>query len=125
MTEKSDDEIKKILETLTPRERKVLEERFGLNLKDDDSTKSPTLEEVGRQFDITRERIRQIEEKARRKLNKNNKVNYSKFDADEPRCSFCGKYKSELRHLISSGYKANICDECVTLCMEIIQEPDD
>ena len=54
---------KKCLSTLTPREAKVLRMRFGINMNTDH-----TLEEVGKQFDVTRERIRQIEAKALRKL---------------------------------------------------------
>ena len=52
-----------ILDTLTPREAKVLRMRFGIEMNTDH-----TLEEVGKQFDVTRERIRQIEAKALRKL---------------------------------------------------------
>jgi len=52
-----------ILNTLTPREAKVLQMRFGIGMNTDH-----TLEEVGKQFDVTRERIRQIEAKALRKL---------------------------------------------------------
>ena len=52
-----------VLDTLTPREEKVLRLRFGL-----DDGRARTLEEVGREFDVTRERIRQIEAKALRKL---------------------------------------------------------
>ena len=52
-----------VLDTLTPREQKVLRLRFGL-----DDGRARTLEEVGKEFDITRERIRQIEAKALRKL---------------------------------------------------------
>ena len=55
--------IKDVLETLTERERQVLEQRFGLI-----DGYSRTLEEVGRQFKVTRERIRQIEAKALRKM---------------------------------------------------------
>ena len=54
---------KDILESLSPREAKVLRMRFGINMNTDH-----TLEEVGKQFDVTRERIRQIEAKALRKL---------------------------------------------------------
>ena len=57
------EEIKSVLETLQPREQQVLELRFGLI----DGT-SYTLEEVGKKFNVTRERIRQIEAKALRKL---------------------------------------------------------
>ncbi|QQS16442.1 MAG: RNA polymerase sigma factor RpoD [Neisseriales bacterium] len=52
-----------VLDTLTPREAKVLRMRFGMDMNTDH-----TLEEVGKQFDVTRERIRQIEAKALRKL---------------------------------------------------------
>ena len=52
-----------VLNSLTSRERKVLELRFGL-----EDGRSRTLEEVGREFQVTRERIRQIEAKALRKL---------------------------------------------------------
>ena len=57
------EKIKDVLETLTDRERQVLEQRFGLV-----DGYSRTLEEVGRQFQVTRERIRQIEAKALRKM---------------------------------------------------------
>lgn len=55
--------IRSVLSTLTPREAKVLRMRFGIDMNTDH-----TLEEVGKQFDVTRERIRQIEAKALRKL---------------------------------------------------------
>ena len=57
------DVTRDILESLTPREAKVLRMRFGIDMNTDH-----TLEEVGKQFDVTRERIRQIEAKALRKL---------------------------------------------------------
>jgi len=57
------DVVKDILDSLTPREAKVLRMRFGIDMNTDH-----TLEEVGKQFDVTRERIRQIEAKALRKL---------------------------------------------------------
>jgi RNA polymerase primary sigma factor len=55
--------VKDVLDSLTPREAKVLRMRFGIEMSTDH-----TLEEVGKQFDVTRERIRQIEAKALRKL---------------------------------------------------------
>ena len=57
------DEINLVLQSLTEREEKVLRLRFGL-----DDGRTRTLEEVGKEFDVTRERIRQIESKALRKL---------------------------------------------------------
>ena len=57
------EQLNDVMKTLTPREAKVLRLRFGL-----DDGKSRTLEEVGKQFNVTRERIRQIEAKALRKL---------------------------------------------------------
>ena len=57
------EQTRKVLSTLTPREEKVLRMRFGIGEKSDH-----TLEEVGQNFDVTRERIRQIEAKALRKL---------------------------------------------------------
>ena len=57
------DQTRRVLSTLTPREEKVLRMRFGIDERSDH-----TLEEVGRDFEVTRERIRQIEAKALRKL---------------------------------------------------------
>ena len=57
------EQLKDVLSTLTPREEKVLKLRFGL-----EDGRQRTLEEVGKEFDVTRERIRQIEAKALRKL---------------------------------------------------------
>lgn len=59
------EQVREILSTLSDRERKIIEMRFGLN-----GTKSHTLEEVGLEFAVTRERIRQIEAKALMKLKK-------------------------------------------------------
>ena len=55
--------VRQVLDSLSPREAKVLRMRFGIEMQSDH-----TLEEVGKQFDVTRERIRQIETKALRKL---------------------------------------------------------
>ncbi|MDO9333613.1 MAG: sigma-70 family RNA polymerase sigma factor, partial [Dehalococcoidales bacterium] len=57
------EQIGEVLSTLTPREQRIIELRFGL-----EDGRSRTLEEVGRVFQVTRERIRQIEAKALRKL---------------------------------------------------------
>ena len=57
------EQLNEVLDTLTEREQKVLRLRFGMN-----DGRARTLEEVGKEFDVTRERIRQIEAKALRKL---------------------------------------------------------
>ena len=57
------EQLGEVLDTLTDREQKVLRLRFGMN-----DGRARTLEEVGKEFDVTRERIRQIEAKALRKL---------------------------------------------------------
>ena len=57
------EQIEEVLGTLTPREQRILQLRFGL-----EDGRSRTLEEVGKEFNVTRERIRQIEAKALRKL---------------------------------------------------------
>ncbi len=67
-----------VLASLTPREAKVLRMRFGIDMNTDH-----TLEEVGKQFDVTRERIRQIEAKALRKLRHPSRAQYLKSFLDE------------------------------------------
>ena len=67
-----------MLASLTPREERVLRMRFGIDMNPDH-----TLEEVGKQFDVTRERIRQIEAKALRKLRHPSRATYLKSFLDE------------------------------------------
>ena len=68
-----EEQTRKVLATLTPREEKVLRMRFGIGEKSDH-----TLEEVGQDFDVTRERIRQIEAKALRKIKRPTRSFYLK-----------------------------------------------
>lgn len=79
--------MRNILDTLTPREAKVLRMRFGINMNTDH-----TLEEVGKQFDVTRERIRQIEAKALRKLRHPSRAEHvnSFLDHDEDSSDISG-----------------------------------
>src|SRR5688500_3694227 len=74
------DKLQDVLTSLTERERKVLELRFGLG-----DGYSRTLEEVGKQFKVTRERIRQIEAKALRKMRHPTRIRqlHGFFDAEQ------------------------------------------
>jgi RNA polymerase primary sigma factor len=74
------DRIRDVLDTLNPREREVLEQRFGLV-----DGYSRTLEEVGKQFQVTRERIRQIEAKALRKMRHPTRIRQLEGFIDAPR----------------------------------------
>ena len=67
------EQILKVLDTLSERERKVIMMRFGL-----EDGKEHTLEDVGRYFNVTRERIRQIEAKAKRKLKQSSRSGHLK-----------------------------------------------
>jgi RNA polymerase primary sigma factor len=73
------DKLKGVLETLNERERAVLEQRFGLI-----DGYSRTLEDVGRQFQVTRERIRQIEAKALRKMRHPTRIRQLEGFIDNP-----------------------------------------
>lgn len=105
---------REILANLTPGEAKVLRGRFGVNLSETYSS-----DEVGKQFEITRKQIRAIEEKALRKIQRNSR----KVPA-EPICSFCGKSESEVKKLIKADSGVTICDECLQVFTEIINDPD-
>ena len=72
------EQLMEVLNTLTPREKKVLTLRFGL-----EDGRQRTLEEVGQEFNVTRERIRQIEAKALRKLRNPNRSKKLKDFYDE------------------------------------------
>ena len=75
-------QLMSVLETLTPREQKVIRLRYGL-----DDSHPRTLEEVGREFSVTRERIRQIEAKALRKLRQPSKLKKLLIDEDDDKDS--------------------------------------
>lgn len=74
------EEIDAVLQTLTPREEKVIRLRYGL-----DDNRARTLEEVGKAFNVTRERIRQIEAKAIRRLRNPSRINRLKQHRTMPR----------------------------------------
>jgi RNA polymerase primary sigma factor len=67
ISESLKEEIKEVLDTLTPKEKEVLELRFGLN-----GNEPSTLEAIGNKYNLTRERIRQIENKALKRINRLN-----------------------------------------------------
>lgn len=71
-----------------------------------------SLEDVGTQFEITVQRIKEIEKRAMGKINKNRK---------ELRCSFCKKYSDDVARLIAAPENtAYICNECIIECNKLI-----
>jgi RNA polymerase primary sigma factor len=92
--------VRDVLAGLTPREAKVLRMRFGIDMNTDH-----TLEEVGKQFDVTRERIRQIEAKALRKLRHPSRSEQLRSFLDETfgsRESLGSRFKSWWAHIRST-----------------------
>jgi len=104
-----------ILANLTPREAKALRERFGI-----DMSQTHTLEEIREQFEVTRNRIRGIETKALGKLRSKKKQRKS-----ETTCSFCGEYESEEKRLVKADSGVTICNDCLNICADIINENED
>src|SRR3546814_5865917 len=88
--------VRDVLAGLTPREAKVLRMRFGIDMNTDH-----TLEEVGKQFDVTRERIRQIEAKALRNLRHPSRSQQLRSFLDIERSV---EHTSELQSLIRISY---------------------
>jgi len=85
--------VREVLKTLTPREEKVLKMRFGI-----DVASEHTLEEVGKDFAVTRERIRQIEVKALKKLRHPQRLNKLKSFVDKSHFDFEDEMDSNLKH---------------------------
>jgi hypothetical protein len=94
--------VKEALETLTPREAKVLRMRFGI-----DTPTDFTLEELGKQFDVTRERIRQIESKALKKV-----------DASQPFGQAARVFRGEVRQFGTgrTGSHGASLGDCTSRC---------
>ena len=112
-------ELVKLLATLTPREAKVLRQRFGLNLEND-----PDLEELGKLFDVTRERIREIERKAKEKLTQQRSERKSSNSIGK-KCSFCEKNLEQTDKYVKSKTGVFICGDCLALCNKILDDEDD
>jgi len=111
---KNSDETRKILSSLTPKQAIALREKFG-----EASFEIPyTLEDVEKQFDVTRDRIREIEERALRKLGKTPPIR------EGIQCAFCGKYESEVKIVISWDTGATICNECIELAKGIVDDEE-
>ena len=109
--------MKELLASLTPREAKVLRERFGINLKDDQE-----LENIGNQFDITQERIREIEKKALAKLR--NQRGQKTSSTTPKRCSFCESTLEQTDKYVESKTGVFICRNCLDLCSKMLDEDD-
>ena len=103
---------KEILANLTVREAIALRERFGINF-----AKDHDLEDVGRQFEVTRKRIREIEAKALRKLKAKNEKEQNQ------NCSFCGKSINDAVRMVKSEINnVYICNECIKTCGDLLDE---
>ena len=109
--------IKELLASLTPREAKVLRERFGVDFKDDSD-----LKEIGNQFDITREKIWKVERKALTKLRHQRSQNSS--PTTPKRCSFCEIPLKKTDKYVEGKTGVFICRECLKLCNKILDEDD-
>ena len=109
--------MKELLASLTPREAKVLRERFGINLKDNQE-----LEDIGNQFDITQERIREIEIKTLAKLR--NKRGQNKSSTTPKRCSFCESTLEQTDKYVESKTGVFICRNCLDICSKMLDEDD-
>lgn len=104
------EKTKDLLANLTAREARALRARFGIHL-----SQNHTLEDIGRQFEVTRKRIREIEAKALRKLRKQEST------IPDQSCSFCGKSVNDVKRLIASEIKnVSICDECIKICGDLL-----
>lgn len=102
----------KVLTNLTAREAKVLRSRFGIDL-----SKDSNLEDIGRQFDVTRKRIKEIEEKALKKLRD------KKEKEQNQNCSFCGKQINDVKRMIKSEiHNVYMCNECIKTCGDLIDD---
>jgi ClpX C4-type zinc finger/Sigma-70, region 4 len=103
---------KVILANLTAKEAITLRSRFGVFL-----SKEINPDDAGGQFDKTRQRIKEIEEKALRKL----KAKREK--EQDQNCSFCGKLVTEVNRMIASEInKVFICNECIKNCGDLLDE---
>ena len=109
-----DDKASDFLASLTPEQAIALREKYGGDLFDS----SHTLEEVQAKLDATRERIRRLEENALRKLGKSPPAREGHM------CGFCGKYESEVKKVITWDTGATICNECIQLAKEIIDDEE-
>ncbi|GAB1263822.1 ClpX C4-type zinc finger protein [Aurantivibrio infirmus] len=105
------DSSREMLARLTVHQAKILRDKYGISFKTDH-----TLREIGKQFEVTKERIQKIERKALKKI----KTGISEV---APKCSFCDKSTKEAKKMIASeSNNTYICDECIKNCMELIDE---
>ena len=111
--------IRKLLSGLTPQEVEVLRKRFGVELED-----HPEIKEIGNQFDLTRNRIKEIENKALKKLSESDTRNQSSPKRESEKCSFCGiALVGSVKH-VKGKSGANICAGCLEACGKILEEDD-
>ena len=106
------DDDENLFNKLSDREKQILKDRFGIDLS------LPLQEGIGSQFDVAWRRIKEMEEKALKKIKKRKQ----QMGTSQKSCSFCKKPHSEAKKIIETETGVTICIECVTLCNELINE---
>ena len=126
MSDEEDDEnekklktIKEMLGGLTPREAEVLRKRFGVEWQTDEN-----LKEIGDQFDITRKRIKEIENKALKKLSKYRGEKQPTLGQKSEECFFCRIELSNTVKYVKGKFGVYICASCLEVCSKILEEDD-
>lgn len=111
--------VKELLSGLTPREIEVLKKRFGVELED-----HPDIKEIGNQFDLTRTRIKEIENRALKKLSESDNRKQSSLKQEFEKCSFCGLALSDSVIHLKGKSGANICAGCLETCGKLLENDD-
>ncbi|VAW14120.1 hypothetical protein MNBD_BACTEROID05-395 [hydrothermal vent metagenome] len=106
------DDYENLFKNLTDREKKVLKERFGIDLT------LPLPDDIDSQLNVTKQKIREIEEKALQKLAKRKQ----QIETNSKNCSFCEKSHSQVKKIIETKSGITICNECVSLCNKLIKD---
>jgi hypothetical protein len=110
------EDVESILKSLTKEQRATLAERFEIDLYE-----PKQMLRSRHAFNDNLKRIREIERRALKKLNPNN----NQPEPKGPKCTFCGITENEVRIMAKHESGFNICNECIELCMQVIQEENE